>query len=121
LKAETAVWAVSFGGGFFALWYFFVLRGAVGFCTGKIAAVWRRSLVLTVATLPCILIFRELHASGLLGFPTAFVLSAITAGGCWLLAIRVSRHELLDHINPVLERVLIIVRKPRTASQGGNL
>jgi O-antigen/teichoic acid export membrane protein len=118
-KAETAIWAISFGGGFFAIWYFFALRGVVGFRTAELAAVWRRSLMLTLAALPGILIPRELHASGVLAFPAAFGLSAVTAGGCWLLAIRASRHELLDHINPVLERVLIMVRKPRTASQGG--
>jgi O-antigen/teichoic acid export membrane protein len=120
LKAEIAIWAISFGGGFFALWYFFVLRAAVGFRATEIAAVWRRSLTLTLAILPGILVPRELHASGLLGFPVAIVLSATLAGGCWLLAIRAIRHELFDHINPVLERVLIKIRIPRTASQGGN-
>jgi O-antigen/teichoic acid export membrane protein len=120
-KTGTAIWAISFGGGFFALWYFFVLRGAVGFRTAELIAVWCRSLALTLASLPGILIPRELHANGILGFPAAFGLSALTAGGLWLLAIRVCRHELLDHINPVLERVLMIVRKPRTVSHGGSL
>jgi O-antigen/teichoic acid export membrane protein len=120
-KAETAVWAVSFGGGFFAIWYFFVLRGVVGFRTPELAAVWRRSLILTLAALPGILIPRELHASGVFGFPSAFVLSAFAAGILWLLAIRACRHELLDHITPVLERTLAAVRKPRSVNQGAGL
>jgi O-antigen/teichoic acid export membrane protein len=112
-KAETAVWSISFGGAFFALWYFFALRGPVGFRTAELAAVWRRSLTLTLAALPGILIPRELHAAGMLGFPAAFALSAVTAGCLWLLAVRACRHELLGHINPVLEQVLARARKRR--------
>ncbi|MGL4636638.1 MAG: oligosaccharide flippase family protein [Beijerinckiaceae bacterium] len=106
LGLSIALWALAFSGAFFAVWYFFTLKNVVGFSAQALFAVWSRSLLLTVITLPAHALFRQLHADGVMPFLPAFFLAAVTAGVLWLVAIRLCRHELGTHVNPIFERIL---------------
>jgi O-antigen/teichoic acid export membrane protein len=111
----TAVWALTFGGAFFAGWYFVVLRPVAGFRATDLFAVWGRSLTLALAALPGLILFRMLHDHGAMAFPVAFLASGLVAGALWLVAIRLTGHELRDHVNGVFNRM---ARPFREVSRG---
>jgi O-antigen/teichoic acid export membrane protein len=115
-----AVWAMAFGGAFFAVWYFFVLRPLAGFRLAAIARVWGRSLLLTSAVLPPLLAFRHASDSGLMPFPAAFVCSGMVAALLWLTAIQLSGHELAAQMRPLLGRLpLPMLQRPFAIRHGG--
>ncbi len=102
VRSHQAVWALTAGGVFFAIWYFVALRRIVGFAPAAIALVWSRSLVATLAVLPSLVAFRLASDAGVLPLLPAFIMSGLIAATFWLAALRACRHELFAQIQPLL-------------------
>ncbi len=112
-----AAWALASGGGFFAVLYGVMLQRIVRFRAASLLMVWGRSLLVTLAVLPGLVLLRTAHDIGHVSAPIAFVLSGIAATVLWLAALHVSRHELSRHVQPALSRALAaVLRRPRPAN-----
>jgi O-antigen/teichoic acid export membrane protein len=108
--AGQPVWALTFGGLVFAVWYFMVLKSVLGFRTAAILAVWAKSLVAALAVLPVALGLRVLaQPETQLATLACLAASGAIGGLFWLAALRLGNHELWRHVEPLIRR---IARRP---------
>jgi len=99
----AAVWSLVVSSGFFAVWYFFVLKAEVQFASVALVKAWSRSLVLALLAIPVPLATRQLGIHGPVEIISAFAASgAISAIICVFAAIFI-RHELAVHVGPLLK------------------
>jgi O-antigen/teichoic acid export membrane protein len=98
----AAVWSLVLSSGFFAIFYFFVLKAVVQFAPGALYRVWSRSLTLTFAAVPVPLAFRQLGLHGAGEVISAFAASGTISALIWVAAAVFIRHELSLHVVPLL-------------------
>jgi O-antigen/teichoic acid export membrane protein len=97
------VWALTFGGFAFAIWYFLVLKAVLGFKASALLAVWTKSLGAALVVLPPALALRFIVLpQTTLATILCLAASGIGGGLCWALWLRLSRHELWRHLEPRL-------------------
>jgi O-antigen/teichoic acid export membrane protein len=115
LGMAQPVWALTFGGLAFAAWYFVVLRSVLGFSAPSLLKVWAKSLCVALAVLPPSLALRHFAPLGTsLGTLGGLMLAGVAGGALWLLALRLTRHELWNHVEPWLRPPA----RPRPTTQG---
>jgi len=103
---HAALWGLVVARLFFAALFIATLTFRLAFPAKDLLGVWGRSLALTVAVMPPLLLFRLIGAESQIGTLVEMAASGALSALVWMIGLRLSGHELHRHVGPVVSELV---------------